>query len=95
MRRIPLLTDDMGAIRIAMNLEKLKDQTYWALLDSKWKGFLRGSDILRPTDDKELPWDPEQDTQRAIVTWEDIDTEDHSGCAMSMSWRQKPRKMDP
>lgn len=53
MRIIPLLVDGMRAIRNAMDLTTLKEQTYWALWAFQWKGVMRGSDVLRPADDKE------------------------------------------
>lgn len=47
MVRVPLLVVYMRAIRGVMNMNNLKDVTYWALWASQWQAFIRGSDILR------------------------------------------------
>lgn len=36
----------MQAMRAVMNLEDIKDLTYWALWASQWQGMIRSSDVL-------------------------------------------------
>lgn len=55
---------------------------------------MRGRDVLRPTHDKERPWDPARDTHIARIIWEDIEPDNHGGCTMRMRWRMKPSIKD-
>lgn len=70
MRRMPLLADDMRAIRAVMNLNSLNELTYWALWESHWKVFMRSSNVPRPSDDKLQRWNPTRDTHVGRITGE-------------------------
>lgn len=91
---VPLLAGDMRAIRKVMDVNNIRDVTYWALWASKWQGIMRGSDVLRPTKDKTRKLDPTKDTHVGRVTLEEVDPEQNRGCKTRMRWHLEPRKTD-
>lgn len=78
-----------------MNLDNIKELTKWALWASQWKGAMRSSDVLRPSDDKARPLNPSKDTPVRRVTWERVDPDANDGCKTRLRWRLKPKKTGP
>lgn len=93
-RSVPLLVDDMRAIRAVMNLGSYSEAEIWALWISQWQGFMRGSDIFRLTDQRERKWDPDSDMHLDRITWEKVEPEKNHGCTLKMRWTLKPTKTD-
>lgn len=53
---------------------------------------MRGSDILRPADQRSRKWVPKRDTNVGRIMWEEVQTSSNHGCAMKMRWKLKPTK---
>lgn len=75
-----------------MDLEDLRELTFWTLWDAKWQGIMRSSDILRPTAHKDRKWQPAGDTHVGQMLWEPIEAKENGGCETRMLWRLKPSK---
>lgn len=69
---VPLHANDMRAIRRIMDTNNFRHVTYWALWASQWQLFMRRSDILRPSDEKDRKWDPTKEYHIRRVKWEDV-----------------------
>lgn len=92
---IPLLADDMRAIRALMDMEDLNNLTYWALWTSQWQGLMQNSNVLQQSDDKARCWKPAKDTNVLKNTWKDIALAHNSGCKTKLRWVLKPIKTYP
>lgn len=93
-KRLPLLPSHMRAVRDVMKLREQEDITFWALWLAQWQGLMRGSDILRPVDQKGRKWDTSRDTHIGRLLWENVDPKPHHGCEMRLQWTMKQSKTD-
>lgn len=84
----------MWHVKEVMNVTKLVNSTYWALRLSQWQVVMRGSDILRPKDQRTRKWDPVSDTHLGRVTWKEVNLEENHGCLVRMFWDLKQAKTD-
>lgn len=94
MSEVPLLAYDMWAIRRTMDLDYLRDLSYWALSAAQWHGFMRGSDILRPATDNNHKCQPGRNTHVGQIFWEPIDAKGNGVCETSILCRLKRSKTD-
>lgn len=94
MSRVPLLSDDMRAIRSVMRRNELRDVIYWAPWASQRQDLMRASDILRPGSEKSRKWESTRDLHVGRITWENVDPAQNGGSKTPIIWRLKPSKTE-
>lgn len=77
-----------------MNLRSYTEAALWVQWLSQGQGVMRGSDILRPTDQRARKWDPDCETQLNRIAWETFNHERNHGFTVKMRWTLKPTKID-
>lgn len=92
MSKLPMLGEDMRAIRSVMRINDLRDFTYWTLSASQWQGVMRCSGMMRLASDKTRKWESAKDTYVARITWEDVYPTQNGACKTRMRWCLKPSK---